>query len=384
MPGARDDEPGCEHGRDLEADADSAAGCASCRSASDERRERRWERDRAQVIEGGPLGALAPLEGRTALALAQVGSERASFSARELAALQSREGLLGVVAGQAALELLAERAAGAEHQGLDRGDRDVEHLGDLGVGAAFELAHDEGGALVEGEEAEGAAELGRSGHVGALGRRGGERIVELDLARAARRVAEALAADVVRDLDQPVVGCARALASLERAVRVEEGGLGGVLGVGLVLEDGQGVAVDGVDVLAVEPLEGAVGGWAACFEERGHRRLDAVRAPFLRFAPGHGCRLVGRARAARLGRRASSCSHLAQTRNSFGGRLEAGWRVELSIPSQGGDVGVVVLRRFARERSPSPRERSAPRSLRWRGASGADGSPARARRDPLP
>src|SRR5215510_9792897 len=89
-----------------------------------------------------------------------MGSEGTAFRLRQLAALQADESLLGLVTGQAPLELLTESAPGAEHQGLDRGDRDVEHLGDLGVRTALELAHDEGGALVEGEEAEGAADLG--------------------------------------------------------------------------------------------------------------------------------------------------------------------------------------------------------------------------------
>ena len=46
------------------------------------------------------------------------------------------------------LELLPQRAARAEEQRLERGDADAEHVGDLGVRAAFELAHDERGALV--------------------------------------------------------------------------------------------------------------------------------------------------------------------------------------------------------------------------------------------
>ena len=215
-------------------------------------------------------------------------------------------------------------------------------------------------------------------YVGVLGRRGGVRVVELDLARAARRVAEALAADVVRDLDQPVVRRVRALAALEGAVGVEEGRLGDVFRVGLVVEDGEGVAVDGVDVLAVEPLEGAV-----C------RRDGVLRGEG---SPPAGCRscadLAVCARPASCGwnelrRYVSLRSQLARSRNSFRGRLEAGWRVELLIPSQGGDVGV-GCGRLVPARDPSRRERRDARSSRRRGASGADGSPARARRDPLP
>jgi hypothetical protein len=80
----------------------------------------------------------------------------------------------------------------------------------------------------------------------------------------------------VRDLDQPVVRGVRAFAALEGSVGAEEGRLGDVLCVGLVVEDGEGVAIDGVDVLLVEPLEGAVSSARALREEMGHRRLDAL------------------------------------------------------------------------------------------------------------
>ena len=284
---ARDEEPSCEHRRHLGADAESADSDAAACSTAEERGERSGKRDRAQMIQRGPLCALTALEGRAVLAFAEVRPQRSAIRTRELALLEAGERVFRFVAGESALELLAESSAGAEHQGLDCGDRDVEHVGDLGVRTAFELAHDEGGALVEGEEAQGAADLVRGRDVGVLGCRGCVRVVELDLAGAARRVAEALSADVVRDLDQPVVRRVRALTALEGAVGVEEGRLGDVLRVGLVVEDGEGVAVDGVDVLAVEPLEGAVSGATACCEERGHRRLDAACAQILRFAPGH-------------------------------------------------------------------------------------------------
>ena len=84
--------------------------------------------------------------------------------------------------------------------------------------------------------------------------------VELDLLRAARRVAEALPADVVRDLDQPVVRAVRSLAALEGAVGAEERRLRDVFGVGLVVQDRERVAVDGMDVPLVELLEGALSG----------------------------------------------------------------------------------------------------------------------------
>src|SRR6266511_521024 len=186
------------------------------------------------------------------------------------------------MAGEAALELFAQGAAGAENQGRDGADRDVEDLGDLGVRASFELAHDERGALVETEEAEGAADLGRGRDVGVVGGGGGQRLVEGDLLRAARGIAEALPAGVVRDLDQPVVGALRALAPLEGAVGAEEGRLRNVFGVGLVVEDGERVAVDGVDVLLVEAFERTVS--AGSLREYGaHCWLDPLCCDFLRF-----------------------------------------------------------------------------------------------------
>ena len=229
-----------------------------------------------------------------------MGAEGASLGARQLPFVEAREGELGLLAGEPALELLAESAAGAEDQGLDRADGEVEDLGDLGVRAAFELAHDERGALVEREEAERTADLACGGDVCVVGCRGGEALVELDLLRAARRVAEALPADVVRDLDQPVVRAMRALAALERAVGVEEGRLGDVLGVGLVVEDRERVAVDGVDVPSVELLEGALGGALGWREQGRHCWRDAFRRSFLRSGDGHGSTTGEIGRALRL------------------------------------------------------------------------------------
>jgi hypothetical protein len=77
-------------------------------------------------------------------------------------------------------------------------------------------------------------------------------------------LAEALAADVVRDRDQPVLRLLRALAVFVGAVGVQEGGLGDVLGVGLVAKDDEGIAIDVPRMLAVEALERPV-------------RADAVR-----------------------------------------------------------------------------------------------------------
>ena len=186
-----------------------------------------------------------------------------------------RDGELGLVAGDPFLELLAERAPGAEDQGLDGAHGELEDLGDLLVAAPLELAHDEGGSLVEGEVAERAADvLGGEGVV--LDDCGfGELLLEDDLVRPALRLAEALPADVVRDRDQPVLRRARALASLEGLVGVEEGGLRDVLGVGLVAQDDECVAIDVARVLAIEALKGAVR--AEALRENGrHIHKDAA------------------------------------------------------------------------------------------------------------
>jgi hypothetical protein len=204
------------------------------------------------------------------------------------------EGELGFLAREPALELLAESAAGAEDQGLDGADGKVEDLGDLGVGTAFELPHDERGALVEREEAERAADLACRGNVGVVGRGGGDALVELDLLRSARRVAEALPARVVRDLDQPVVRAMRALAALERTIGVEERRLGDVLGVGLVVQDCERVAVDRVDVPPVELLEGALGGALGMREHGRHCWRDAVEGSFLCSGAGHSSTTSGK------------------------------------------------------------------------------------------
>src|SRR5262249_16750296 len=122
---------------------------------------------------------------------------------------------LGLVAGDPSLELLAERAAGPEDQRLDGTHGEAEDLGDVLVRAALELAHHERGALVEGEVTERAADVLGADDV-VVDDRLGELLVQLDLVRAALRLAEALPADVVRDRDEPVLRGARALAALER------------------------------------------------------------------------------------------------------------------------------------------------------------------------
>src|SRR5207237_7098331 len=228
-------------------------------TVTEEGRERGRERDQGQRLDRAALGTLPARKVGALLALAQVGAERALLLAREPSVELARDRELGLVAGDRILQLLAEGAAAAEDQRLDGAHRDAEDLGDLLVGTALELAHHERGPLVEGEVAERTADvLGADGLV-VFHHRLRELLVQLDLVRATLRLAEALAADVVRDRDQPVLRCARALAALEGAVGVEEGRLRDVLGAGLGAQDDERVAGDVLGALVIEPLESALG-----------------------------------------------------------------------------------------------------------------------------
>jgi hypothetical protein len=86
----------------------------------------------------------------------------------------------------------------------------------------------------------------------------GELFLVDDLGRPPLRLAEALAADVVRDRDQPVLRRPRLLAVLDRPVGVQERRLRDVFGVRLVAQDDQRVAIHVAGVLSVELLEGPV------------------------------------------------------------------------------------------------------------------------------
>src|SRR6202011_4926367 len=137
------------------------------------------------------------------------------------------------------------------------------------------------------------------------------------------------------DLDQPVVRALGPLAAGERAVGAEEGGLGDVLCVGLVVQDGERVSVDGVEVLLVKALESAVSPWSL-HERGGHWCLDADGRGFLRFC------LATSVERSRLGGGYPFVrdhvdgfgAPLQHLRAFWAGRLHRGWRVEL-FPTQG-------------------------------------------------
>ena len=110
-----------------------------------------------------------------------MGEQAPALLAAEPTVGRPRERELGRVAGDEVLQLLGERAPGAEDQRLERGLRDVEQRADLGVRAALELA-EQRLPLRRRDPLEGADEVvDRRALVGRL--EGGELVVELDLAR---------------------------------------------------------------------------------------------------------------------------------------------------------------------------------------------------------
>src|SRR2546421_553761 len=99
--GHLDHDPGAE---------ETAAGRDGSAAATEERAERGGNRHRRERADRRPLRTLAAGEARTVVALAQVGAQRALVLAREPAVQLLRDRELGLVAGEPALELLAERA----------------------------------------------------------------------------------------------------------------------------------------------------------------------------------------------------------------------------------------------------------------------------------
>ena len=181
--------------------------------------------------------------------------ESPAVLAREPPVELIREFELGAAARDGVLELFCERASGAEEERLECARREPEDLADLPVGPPFELPHHECLALALGDPLQRPDELLHRGPV-VVGGLLGDIAVEHDLGRARLLLAEPLPHDVVRDRDQPVRRLARALAALEGAKGVDEGGLGDILGVGVVAEHGIGVAVHLSRMVPVEVVEG--------------------------------------------------------------------------------------------------------------------------------
>jgi len=224
---------------------------------AEEPREAAAPGHRSEGPEGGPLAALPAGERGARRALAQVRAELRALGPGEGLVQLLRDRQLGLRAREGALELFAQGAPRPEDERLDGAHGETEHLGDLRVRPAFDLPEDDGRTLVEGEMAERPADVVRRRPV-VVDELVGDVVVELHLLRPPRLGAEALQADVVRDLDQPVERRARVLTALERAVGVEERRLRDVLRVGAVAQHPVRVPVDVRGVAPVEALEGMV------------------------------------------------------------------------------------------------------------------------------
>ena len=152
----------------------------------------------------------------------------------------------------------AQAPARAEEQRLDRRNGHAEHFGDLRVAAVLDLAHHDRGTLVEGKPRQRREHLVERQVFVVLGSGRLRGVLQRNLVGPPTGLPPAHPADVVRDLDQPVVGLRRLPAALEGAIGVQEGLLRDVFGVRRVSEHGQRVLVDLGDVLTVEALEGVV------------------------------------------------------------------------------------------------------------------------------
>src|SRR5580765_7965905 len=141
---------------------------------------------------------------------------------------------------------------------LSRKHRDPDRVGDLGVRATFELAHDEGGALVERQSSERVQDALYVRpiffrHCNQL-----DVLLERNLLNPTARPRIARACNVVRDLDQPVLRLLHLDALAVCAVRIQERRLRDVLSVGRIAQKRERVVIDVLDVLPVERLEGLI------------------------------------------------------------------------------------------------------------------------------
>ena len=153
--------------------------------------------------EGGAVGALA-----------KVRAELAPLRSWQPTVQLARDRKFRFAACQRPFELLAQGAARTKDERLDGARRDVQDLGDLGVRASLELAHDERGALVEPEVAQCAADVLAGGQI-VVDDRVRDVVLERDLRRSTGRLPEALPADVVRNRDQPVLRLLRTIPLLD-------------------------------------------------------------------------------------------------------------------------------------------------------------------------
>ena len=162
-----------------------------------------------QPAQRSAMALLEARELRAVGALGEVVAEPAALLAAKAPVDGLRDGELGLGARELLLELLGERAARAEEQGLERACRDAEDLRDLGVRTALELAQDDRLALLGRDLRERGEELADARAV-LVRLAAGDPVVELDRSRPRLLLPEALLDRVARDREQPVRRLSRA------------------------------------------------------------------------------------------------------------------------------------------------------------------------------
>ena len=203
------------------------------------------------------MALLQSREPRTVRALTQVVAQAAALLSTQATVDGLGHSELRLRARELVLQLLRERASRAEEQRLQGRGGDAEYLGDLVVRPSLELAQHDGLPLLRRNLRQRSEELADARSFVVLVVRSGldDALVELDLTGSRLLLPEALLDRIARDREQPVRRFARPNSLLQRAVRVQEGRLRDVLGVGMVAEHRVRVAVDLGDVCAVEVVD---------------------------------------------------------------------------------------------------------------------------------
>ena len=171
-----------------------------------------------------------------------------------------------------------ERPSSTRQKRVRRGGAHSQLRGDLLGGEPAQLPHDEGSALPLGQRRERVVEPGQKLLVAGIALTGGERVeIETGHRAAPGRRPPLHSADVLGDRVQPRELVLGNDASLQRAVRMEEGRLDRVLGVATVAKRMDAVRQDAPGVALVE--EAGFGGRVLWIRSLDVPQVDRHRRP---------------------------------------------------------------------------------------------------------
>ena len=220
---------------------------------------------RPEHVQVGLAHAHRALEGGAVVAGAQVGADAAGAQVAAVAVRQAAAHARAL--GRAAVDGVVQGGAGVEDGAAGGLVGDAEGEADLVVAQAAELAHDQGAALALGQHPQVVDELGEAGALLGvdLGAGDGQQVVGVDAAGDGLAAAHDVDRLVVGDPVQPRLQRAAGLAAGQRAQRVLERALRGVVGVLGVEQDRAAVAEQRLVVALEERGEGGLvaGGGAA-------------------------------------------------------------------------------------------------------------------------